>query len=388
MKQLAILGATGSIGASTLAVIDLHPDLFKIFALSADKNWQKMSLLCQRYQPRFALMKNNAAAKSLQKTLKEKGCAQTEVLYGDEELCNIVTHEDLNYVMAAIVGSAGMRSALASIKADKRLLLANKEALILSGDLLMQTLQRSKAELLPVDSEHSAIFQCLESGKLGLKKIQLTASGGPFLNTPYAKLKHITPDEACAHPNWQMGRKISIDSATMINKGLEMIEAHYLFGLSSDSIEVIVHPQSLMHSQVFYEDGSSLAQLSLPDMRTAITYALSYPDRINSGVVDLDLSAHTPLEFYKPNLKQFPCLRLSIEALKQGGSAMATLSSANEVAVHGFLNREIGFLDIAVIIEKTLEKKPVCRLDCLESIVQNDKESRILARKIMRNISQ
>ncbi len=387
MKQLAILGATGSIGTNTLAVVDLHPNLFKIFALSADKNWKKMSLLCQRYQPRFALMKNIAAAKYLQKTLKEKGYIQTEVLCGEEDLCDIVAHKDLDYVMAAIVGSAGMHSALASIKASKRLLLANKETLVLSGDLLMQTLHQSKAELLPVDSEHSAIFQCLKSGKSGLKKIQLTASGGPFLNTPYAELRHITPDEACAHPNWQMGRKISIDSATMMNKGLEIIEAHYLFGLSSDAIEVIIHPQSLVHSQVFYEDGSSLAQLSLPDMRTAITYALSYPNRINSGVADLDLSASSPLEFYQPNLKQFPCLKLSIEALKQGGNAMATLSSANEVAVNAFLNCEIGFLDIAVIIEETLEKHPTCRLDCLESIIQNDKKARILARKVMQNIS-
>ena len=380
MKQVTLLGATGSIGQSTLSVIDQHPDAFRVFALSANTNWQDMLGLCQKYQPEFAVMTDPDAAKALAQALD----THTQVLHGAQALEEIATDERVDYVMAAIVGSAGMASALAAARAGKRIMLANKESLVLAGDLFMQTVADSGAELIPVDSEHSAVFQCLQSGAAGLDKVQLTASGGPFLHTPLEQLTHITPDQACAHPNWSMGRKISVDSATMMNKGLEVIEAHYLFDLRPDQIDVMVHPQSIVHSSVYYQDGSTLSQLGKPDMRTAIAYALSYPERINSGVGALDLASSSPLEFYAPDLQKFACLDLAFTALKQGGSAMGTLNAANEVAVEAFLNQQIGFLDIAKVVAETLNQVDNSDPSSLEAIVDNDRRSREAALKALK----
>ncbi len=379
MKEVSILGATGSIGLNTLEVISRHTDKYKVFALSANKSWQKMLLLCKTHMPTYAVLVDPDAAESLRKTAPEG----VTVLSGENALIEIASHKEVDYVMAAVVGSAGMASTLAAVDAGKRVMLANKESLVLAGDLLINAAKKSGAELIPVDSEHSAIFQCLQGGIDGLKKIQLTASGGPFLKTPIHELKHVTPERACQHPNWTMGRKISIDSATMMNKGLEVIEATFLFGLSSNQIEVVIHPQSIIHSFVYFNDGSVLSQLGLPDMRSAISYALSYPERHNSGVEDLDLTKQKPLEFISPNMSAFPCLGLAYEALKQGKNAPGTLNASNEIAVEAFLGNKIGFLDISKTIEKTLLDVPVSNVDTLERVVENDQLSRQIARSVI-----
>ena len=379
MKEVSILGATGSIGLNTLEVISRHTDKYKVFALSANKSWQKMLLLCKTHMPTYAVLVDPDAAESLRKTAPEG----VTVLSGENALIEIASHKEVDYVMAAVVGSAGMASTLAAVDAGKRVMLANKESLVLAGDLLINAAKKSGAELIPVDSEHSAIFQCLQGGIDGLKKIQLTASGGPFLKTPIHELKHVTPERACQHPNWTMGRKISIDSATMMNKGLEVIEATFLFGLSSNQIEVVIHPQSIIHSFVYFNDGSVLSQLGLPDMRSAISYALSYPERHNSGVEDLDLTKQKPLEFISPNMAIFPCLGLAYEALKQGKNAPGTLNASNEIAVEAFLGNKIGFLDISKTIEKTLLDVPVSNVDTLARVVENDQLSRQIARSVI-----
>ena len=379
MKEVSILGATGSIGLNTLEVISRHPDKYKVFALSANKSWQKMLLLCKTHMPTYAVLVDPDAAESLRKTAPEG----VTVLSGENALIEIASHKEVDYVMAAVVGSAGMASTLAAVDAGKRVMLANKESLVLAGDLLINAAKKSGAELIPVDSEHSAIFQCLQGGIDGLKKIQLTASGGPFLKTPIHELKHVTPERACQHPNWTMGKKISVDSATMMNKGLEVIEATFLFGLSSNQIEVVIHPQSIIHSFVYFNDGSVLSQLGLPDMRSAISYALSYPERHNSGVEDLDLTKQKPLEFISPNMSAFPCLGLAYEALKQGKNAPGTLNASNEIAVEAFLGNKIGFLDISKTIEKTLLDVPVSNVDTLARVVENDQLSRQIARSVI-----
>ena len=379
MKEVSILGATGSIGLNTLEVISRHTDKYKVFALSANKSWQKMLLLCKTHMPTYAVLVDPDAAESLRKTAPEG----VTVLSGENALIEIASHKEVDYVMAAVVGSAGMASTLAAVDAGKRVMLANKESLVLAGDLLINAAKKSGAELIPVDSEHSAIFQCLQGGIDGLKKIQLTASGGPFLKTPIHELKHVTPERACQHPNWTMGKKISVDSATMMNKGLEVIEATFLFGLSSNQIEVVIHPQSIIHSFVYFNDGSVLSQLGLPDMRSAISYALSYPERQDSGVEDLDLTKQKPLEFISPNMAIFPCLGLAYEALKQGKNAPGTLNAANEIAVEAFLGNKIGFLDISKTIEKTLLDVPVSNVDTLERVVENDQLSRQIARSVI-----
>ena len=379
MKEVSILGATGSIGLNTLEVISRHTDKYKVFALSANKSWQKMLLLCKTHMPTYAVLVDPDAAESLRKTAPEG----VTVLSGENALIEIASHKEVDYVMAAVVGSAGMASTLAAVDAGKRVMLANKESLVLAGDLLINAAKKSGADLIPVDSEHSAIFQCLEGGIGGLKKIQLTASGGPFLKTPIHELKHVTPERACQHPNWTMGKKISVDSATMMNKGLEVIEATFLFGLSSNQIEVVIHPQSIIHSFVYFNDGSVLSQLGLPDMRSAISYALSYPERHNSGVEDLDLTKQKPLEFISPNMSIFPCLGLAYEALKQGKNAPGTLNASNEIAVEAFLGNKIGFLDISKTIEKTLLDVPVSNVDTLERVVENDQLSRQIARSVI-----
>jgi len=380
MKNITLLGATGSIGKSTLSVIDLHRDQFNVFALSANTNWQQMVKLCNKYQPSFAVMRDEASALELQNALDN----DTQVLSGVEALCKIAAHEQTDYVMAAIVGAAGMASSLAAAKAGKRIMLANKESLVLAGDIFIEAVKNSGAELIPVDSEHSAIFQCLQSGKSGLSKIQLTASGGPFLHTPISGLQSITPDEACAHPNWSMGRKISVDSATMMNKGLEVIEAYYLFALKPEQIDVVIHPQSIVHSSVYYDDGSTLSQLGNPDMRSVISYAMAYPNRISAGVAPLDLANNPPLEFYTPDLDKFACLGLAFDALKQGGSAMGTINAANEIAVDAFLNHQIKFLDIPTIIEKTLSQTQHTTLCDLDAIIANDQSAREIATQIVK----
>ncbi|RUM79540.1 MAG: 1-deoxy-D-xylulose-5-phosphate reductoisomerase [Candidatus Thioglobus sp.] len=379
MKNITLLGATGSIGKSTLSVVDQHPDQFNIFALSANTNWQVMLELCRQYQPTYAVMTNEEAADKLQAALNN----DTQVLSGEQALCDIAAHQQTDYVMAAIVGAAGMSSALAAAKAGKRIMLANKESLVLAGDIFMDAVKHSGAELIPVDSEHSAIFQCLQGGRSGLSKIQLTASGGPFLHTPLSELQSITPDEACAHPNWSMGRKISVDSATMMNKGLEVIEAYYLFDLKPEQIDVVMHPQSIVHSSVYFNDGSTLSQLGNPDMRSVISYAMAYPQRISSGVAPLDLANNSPLEFYTPDLEKFACLKLAFEALKQGGNAMGTINAANEIAVDAFLNKTIGFLDIPQVIKQTLAQTKHAALNNLDAIIANDQEARGLASQIV-----
>ena len=379
MKEVSILGATGSIGLNTLEVISRHTDKYKVFALSANKSWQKMLLLCKTHMPTYAVLVDPDAAESLRKTAPEG----VTVLSGENALIEIASHKEVDYVMAAVVGSAGMASTLAAVDTGKRVMLANKESLVLAGDLLINAAKKSGAELIPVDSEHSAIFQCLQGGIDGLKKIQLTASGGPFLKTPIHELKHVTPERACQHPNWTMGKKISVDSATMMNKGLEVIEANFLFGLNSNQIEVVIHPQSIIHSFVYFNDGSVLSQLGLPDMRSAISYALSYPERQDSGVEDLDLTKQKPLEFISPNMAIFPCLGLAYEALKQGKNAPGTLNASNEIAVEAFLGNKIGFLDISKTIEKTLLDVPVSNVDTLERVVENDQLSRQIARSVI-----
>ena len=379
MKKVSILGATGSIGLNTLEVISRHTDKYKVFALSANKSWQKMLLLCKTHMPTYAVLVDPDAAESLRKTAPEG----VTVLSGENALIEIASHKEVDYVMAAVVGSAGMASTLAAVDAGKRVMLANKESLVLAGDLLINAAKKSGADLIPVDSEHSAIFQCLQGGIGGLKKIQLTASGGPFLKTPIHELKHVTPEQACQHPNWTMGEKISVDSATMMNKGLEVIEANFLFGLNSNQIEVVIHPQSIIHSFVYFNDGSVLSQLGLPDMRSAISYALSYPERQDSGVEDLDLTKQKPLEFISPNMAIFPCLGLAYEALKQGKNAPGTLNASNEIAVEAFLGNKIGFLDISKTIEKTLLDVPVSNVDTLARVVENDQLSRQIARSVI-----
>ena len=379
MKNITILGATGSIGLNTLDVISRHPDQFRVFAVSAHSDWKSLLQICKNYLPSFAVLTDEASAEKLM----EVAPPEVEVLFGTDSLNEIASHPKTDFVMAAIVGGAGMSSTFSAAKAGKRIMLANKESLILGGNLLMGLAKNSGAEIIPVDSEHSAIFQCLEGGRDGLSKIQLTASGGPFLEMTFEKLRSVTPEQACNHPNWKMGKKISVDSATMMNKGLEIIEASFLFGLTSSQIEVIVHPQSIVHSFVYFDDGSVLSQLGLPDMRSAISYALSYPKRNTSGVKQLDPAREQPLEFYRPDNNKYRCLELAYSALEQGKSAPGTLNAANEVAVNAFLKNKLGFLDIPKVVEKTLTEVSCHNLDTLESVVENDQLSRQIAQSFV-----
>ena len=379
MKNITILGATGSIGLNTLDVISRHPDQFRVFAVSAHSDWKSLLQICKNHLPSFAVLTDEASAEKLM----EVAPPEVEVLFGTDSLNEIASHPKTDFVMAAIVGGAGMSSTFSAAKAGKRIMLANKESLILGGNLLIGLAKNSGAEIIPVDSEHSAIFQCLEGGRDGLSKIQLTASGGPFLEMPFEKLRSVTPEQACNHPNWKMGKKISVDSATMMNKGLEIIEASFLFGLTSSQIEVIVHPQSIVHSFVYFDDGSVLSQLGLPDMRSAISYALSYPKRNTSGVKQLDLAREQPLEFYRPDNNKYRCLELAYSALEQGKSAPGTLNAANEVAVNAFLKNKLGFLDIPKVVEKTLNEVSCHNLDTLESVVENDQLSRQIAQSFV-----
>jgi 1-deoxy-D-xylulose-5-phosphate reductoisomerase len=381
MKNITILGATGSIGLNTLDVVSRHPDQFSVFAVSANSDWKSLIQICKDHQPSFAVLSEEASAEKLRAVVSP----EVQVLCGEDSLDEIAAHPNTDFVMAAIVGGAGMSSTFSAAKAGKRILLANKESLILGGNLLMGLVKNSGAEIIPVDSEHSAIFQCLKGGSDGLSKIQLTASGGPFLKTSFENLKSATPEQACNHPNWKMGKKISVDSATMMNKGLEIIEASFLFGLSASQIEVVIHPQSIVHSFVYFDDGSVLSQLGLPDMRSAIAYALSHPGRIKSGVKALDLTQQESLEFHQPDLKKYKCLELAYLALEQGKSAPGTLNAANEVAVNAFLKNKIGFLDIPEVVEKTLQEVSCQNLDTLESVVENDQLSRKIAQSFVKS---
>ena len=358
MKRLAVFGSTGSIGVNTLDVVSRNPARYEIVALSADSNVDTLAAQCRRWRPRFAVMSDESAAARLAAVLSSI-VPDTEVLAGTPGLVKVAGHPDVDYVMAAIVGGAGLMPSLAAARAGKRILLANKEALVMSGRLFMDAVRESGAQLLPVDSEHNAIFQCMPTenpggGRRGVRRILLTGSGGPFRTRAPDSLHSVTPDDACAHPTWSMGRKISVDSATMMNKGLEVIEACWLFDAAPESVEVVVHPQSVVHSMVEYDDGSVLAQLGNPDMRTPIAHALAWPDRIASGVEPLDLVRISHLDFQAPDFDRFPCLRLGFEAAVAGGAAPAALNAANEVAVEAFLNEKLRFSGIARVAEATV----------------------------------
>lgn len=384
LQQVTVLGATGSIGLSTLDVIARHPERYQVFALSGFSRLAELEALCMIYRPCFAVVPQALAAAQLQATLRAAGLA-TQVLHGPEGLCQVAAHPDVDTVMAAIVGAAGLPPTLAAVEAGKKVLLANKEALVMSGALFMQAVKRSGAVLLPIDSEHNAIFQCLPGDysrglqQVGVRRILLTASGGPFREMPLEQLHAVTPEQACAHPNWSMGRKISVDSASMMNKGLELIEACWLFDATPAQIEVVVHPQSVIHSLVDYVDGSVLAQLGNPDMRTPITHALAWPERIDSGVAPLDLFAIARLDFQAPDEQRFPCLRLAREAAQAGGTAPAMLNAVNEVAVAAFLERRIRFPEIARMIEDVLHTEPALAVESLDAVLAADGRARDLA---------
>lgn len=384
MKNITILGATGSIGLSTLDVISRHPDKYAVFALTANCQVDRLYEQCLRFKPHYAVMADPQAAEQLGRKLAKQGMA-TEVLSGVEGLTEVAAHDAVDYVMAAIVGAAGLLPTLAAVKQGKRILLANKEALVMSGRIFMDAVKRYGAELLPIDSEHNAVFQCMPgdlSGELdgnGVKRIILTASGGPFRDTPLESLASVTPEQACAHPNWDMGKKISVDSASMMNKGLEVIEACWLFNATVEQVSVAMHPQSIVHSMVEYYDGSILAQMGQPDMRTPIAHALAWPGRIESGVGSLDLFSMGQLEFKQPDLQRFPCLRLAYEAMRTGGTQTAILNAANEVAVEAFLQQKIAFTDISATIEKVMAAATHHPADTLDVILQDDRQARALA---------
>lgn len=383
-QSLTVLGSTGSIGKSTLDVAARHPDKYQVYALTAYQQDELLFEQCCRFKPRFAVMLDEQASKRLAQRIATAGL-KTEVLCGIPALEQVSAAPEVDAVMAAIVGAAGLRPTLAAAHAGKRILLANKETLVMAGRIFMDAVQQSGSPLLPIDSEHNAIFQALPdkySGDLaagGVSKILLTASGGPFRNTPLSDLQQVTPEQACAHPNWSMGRKISVDSATMMNKGLEVIEAHWLFNAPADAIQVVIHPQSVIHSMVQYVDGSVLAQLGNPDMRTPIAYGLAYPERIDAGVAALDLFKIARLDFVAPDFERFPCLALAYRALRAGGTAPALVNAANEVAVEAFLDKRIAFLDIPRLIADVLDKLPYVSANVLEDVLLADAQARSAA---------
>lgn len=380
-QNVAIFGATGTIGTHTLDVIARHPDRFRAYALTAQSNVDAMFSQCLAFQPAYAVMLAEDAAETLQRKLTHAG-SRTQVLCGISALEDIASHPEVDAVMAAIVGAAGLRPAMAAARAGKRILLANKETLVMAGSLFMQAVEEGCATLLPIDSEHNAIFQVMPANRCanlidgGVKRVLLTASGGPFRKKTEAELQNVTREEALNHPNWVMGPKITIDSATLMNKGLEVIEAHWLFNAKPEQIEVVVHPQSVIHSMVEYVDGSVLAQLGNPDMRTPIAYALGYPDRLDSGVSALDLMKIARLDFEAPDMVRFPCLRLAYEALKRGDTAPAILNAANEVAVAAFLEQNISFMDIPRMIEAVLASADILPVSTLDSVIAADAAAR------------
>jgi len=375
---LTVLGATGSIGASTLDVVGRHPERYRVWALTARDSADALHALCRRYRPRYAVLSGRPADAALGGRFAETG---SELLFGGEGLERVAADPGCDAVMASIVGAAGLPATLAAARAGKRVLLANKEALVMAGPLFMRAAQDAGAVLLPIDSEHNAVFQCLpKSGQgvslSGVRRVQLTASGGPFRATPVDRLGGVTPEQACAHPNWVMGRKISVDSATMMNKGLEVIEAHWLFGVPAERIEVLIHPQSIVHSLVEFDDGSVIAQLSNPDMRVPIAHALGFPERIASGAQPLDLAALGALAFERPDHARFPCLGLAYAALRAGGTSPAILNAANEVAVDAFLAGRLRFTAIAAVIEETLGRVAGGPAGTLAAVMDADAEGR------------
>ncbi len=385
IQNVTILGATGTIGMHTLDVISQHPDRFSVFALTASTNVKGLFDLCKQYSPQYAVMLQESAAAELSLQLKAIG-SSTIVLQGEESLSYVAAHEQVNTVMAAIVGAAGLHPAMAAAKTGKRILLANKETLVMAGNLFMQAVIDGGATLLPIDSEHNAIFQVMPNQRsrhlidMGVKRVLLTASGGPFRNASLQELQAVTRAQALNHPNWVMGPKITVDSATLMNKGLEVIEAHWLFNALPSQIDVVVHPQSVIHSMVEYIDGSVLAQLGNPDMRTPIAYGLGYPDRLTSGVSSLDLLKTARLDFCAPDMVRFPCLRLAYEALVAGGTAPAILNAANEIAVEAFLAEQVGFMDIPNVIESVLSASMIEEAYSIEQLVAVDAAARQAAK--------
>lgn len=391
-RQVAILGSTGSIGMNTLAVIRAHPERFKVVALTAEKQIERLAQQCMEFKPDIAVVGTAEGASRL-RTLLQNQHSSIQILYGPQSLVTAVTESGCDTVMAAIVGAAGLVPTLAAARAGKRVLLANKEALVMSGDLFMQAMQDGGGELLPIDSEHNAIFQCLPFGftkapaeHLGVEELWLTASGGPFRDRSVADLAMVSPEEACAHPNWVMGKKISVDSATMMNKGLEVIEAFWLFDLPIEKIKVLIHPQSVVHSMVRYRDGSVLAQMGQPDMRTPIAYGLAWPERIDAGVAPLSLTQLAGLSFSDPDLSQFPCLNLAFFAAKAGGTAPTILNAANEIAVAAFLDTGLPYLQISEVVNRTLDSLACVPADSLEVILAVDAQARQMASQMIQTL--
>jgi len=392
MKQITILGATGSIGISTLDVIDRHSRAYNIFALTGNKKIPLLAEQCAKFNPKYAVVMDAEAAGELVNLLTQNHVS-TEVLVGTDALASVSSHEDVDIVMAAIVGSAGLIPTLAAANAGKKVLLANKESLVMAGNLLMQAVDKSGATLLPIDSEHNAIFQCLPRdiknlSKGGVSKLLLSASGGPFRGWSLGEMDEVTREQACAHPNWSMGKKISVDSATLMNKGLELIEACLLFDVTYDQIDIVVHPQSIIHSLVQYVDGSVLAQMGNPDMRTPIAHALAWPKRINSGVSDLNLAEIAKLDFEEPDLVNFPCLGLAYEAARVGLDAPVVLNASNEVAVQAFLDGRIGFTQIAEVVADTMGHAIFKEPDSLSGVQESDKEARAISAEIILRVER
>ncbi len=383
-RGVAILGSTGSIGRSTLAVLSLHPDRYRVRLLAARSSWQALVDQALKFKPDRVILIDAGAALLAARALREQGSV-TRVEHGATALKSAVAESDIDVVMAAIVGAAGLLPTLSAVRAGKRVLLANKESLVMAGRLLMDEVQHAGAVLIPIDSEHNAIFQCMPAGYLpgsagrGVTRLILTASGGPFRGTQWADLSTVTPDQACAHPKWKMGRKISVDSATLMNKGLEVIEATWLFGLPESKVEVLVHPQSVVHSLVEYKDGSILAQMGAPDMRTPIAQALAWPERIDSGVQSLNLSEIGRLEFEPPDHVRFPSLELARMAARAGGTAPAVLNAANEVSVQAFLDRRLNFTDIPVVIDRVLQRLNIVPIRALSDVLEADAAARRVA---------
>ena len=386
---LTILGSTGTIGVNTLDVISRHKNRYHVVGLTAHQDVERLVSQCMEFHPKYAVIADDAKFGELSQHIRTAGL-RTELMCGSEGLQYVASCDDTQYVMAGIVGAAGLLPTLAAARSGKRVLLANKEALVMSGKLFIDEVRKNGAELLPIDSEHNAIFQCMPAGfenglaQVAVERILLTASGGPFRETPLEKLKDVTPDEACAHPNWVMGRKISVDSATMMNKGLEIIEACWLFNTDAQTIQVVIHPQSIIHSMVAYSDGSVLAELGNPDMRTPIAHALAWPERFTSGVEPLDLYTVAQLDFQMPDLQRYPCLQLAYAAIEAGGTSTTALNAANEVAVQAFLQEQICFTDIARVIEYVLEEVTPTNPDNLEIILQVDELARQTARERIR----
>jgi 1-deoxy-D-xylulose-5-phosphate reductoisomerase len=393
MQGLTILGSTGSIGTSTLDVVARHPEKFQIIALTANRQVDLLFQQCLQFKPLYVVLLDDAAVTQLRSLVKDAGL-KIQVLHGVDALEQVCVLPEVTAVMAAIVGAAGLRPTLAAAKAGKKILLANKETLVLAGNVFMDVVRASGSALLPIDSEHNAIFQALPkayNGDMcsnGVRRILLTASGGPFRDTPLSELQNVTPDQACAHPNWVMGRKISVDSASMMNKGLEVIEAHWLFNASADDIQVVIHPQSVIHSLVEYVDGSVIAQLGNPDMRTPIAYGLAYPERIDSGVASLDLFKVATMNFVAPDFERFPCLALAYDALRAAGTAPAVLNAANEIAVEAFLNQRISFLSIPRVIEEVLNTLPVCEVVGLDDVLAADGQARRAASQYIQGLQR